>query len=248
MASVKGNVPIIIVATDKKEQTFFQERMSGYDLTVISAQCYANEKGISINVENSSGVINAKKFLGIMTALDRGAEYIMVFDADSQMLSTTNEAFEAAKKNYVYRFFGTTTNYHSYYRMNDASRALFQPADAALIDAKTVGGRLYTWFFDAPLYYKEDVLEFFAYFGAELWSKLTWHTFDHILYRDFLLARKNAQITNYGNVGGLPEFLDMDELRWMKRNYGYQPIWCSASKWDERSKYHMLYHVDRKET
>jgi hypothetical protein len=163
--SAKGNTNIIVAATDNTEVEVFRKALINFDIPIEYLSCDGYTKNMGWgNIVNpgNKGIINIKKFVALHYAMRRN-EYMMCIDCDTKVNTTTDAAMTAAIQNYRYHFYGVPTAERAYYKMNYASIQLFEEEYIPTLAHKTHGGNLYTWFFDAPLYKTDDLVEFFEY-------------------------------------------------------------------------------------
>ena len=93
--------------------------------------------------------------------------------------------------------------------------------------------RLYSWFFDAPYYSKNDFIEMIDLINSiypNRWlENLCYPTFDHLIYQYFLISKKGFSIFDYSSLtNNLPEQLTADDLLSLCGLQNYWPTWLSS--------------------
>ncbi|ODT84843.1 hypothetical protein [Phenylobacterium sp. SCN 70-31] len=238
LRSANGTIPIIVAATNDHERSQLlpaTREFTGVD--VISCEAIAKETGQPFD-PHSKGIINAKKFLGLFHAMDQGFEHVMCVDSETEIVTTTNEAMEAAEKAYG-RLLGVSTPNHAYNSLMAASGLLTGSQTAFP----------YFWFYDPPTYRRDHLQAFKAAFPAFL-SNLTWETFDHLVYGLYGLSQGWFEITDHKPITDrIPEALTASDLTHIEAEFGHAPIWMTKKEWeaaDPKPAVHMTYHADRR--
>lgn len=255
LLSASGDVQIVVAATNQHEKMVFEKALKNFThlpITYFACEEYARQIGVHVNVSGANkGIINVKKFLALHYAMEQKHKHMLCIDSDTTVRTSTNAAMDLAVQNYRYEFYGIPTNEYGYFKMNHASIRLFNQDDIGKISERTAGGKLYTWFFDAPMYEQNDLREFFSYMMDgdinSFFSHLTWDTFDHLIYQYFLLLKRDAQFIDYSQLGmiDLPEFLTQSEWSKISDHFGYTPVWIPLRNCTDETNTHLICHMDR---
>lgn len=231
---------------------------------VVSAVEIAEALGLGLLAsqvaKNEPSIINVKKILGLYRSLRMGAEEVICIDSDAIFLGSIDALFETAKANYENkRFYAAFSPIELTDHVIQACSNYFAENENRRLRTMVPAG-LFSWFFDAPFYPREDAREFLthicvAHGGLEqALLALTWHTFDHILFINFLLIRgdfKMVDIRGLVEEGRITDDLALSDLRAVEAKYGYRPAWAPLSALfalprDEGGpEFTVAFHVDR---
>ncbi|MCY1740369.1 hypothetical protein [Ensifer sp. SL37] len=270
---LSGEILVTFVATTNEER----ETIANYikvtgatipvDFEIISAVDLCElmnlpkiERRIRENVLNSN--INTKKFLGIYWSLITGCEDVVTMDADVAFLRSPNNLFEKLKDNFSRRvFFAGSPTGDLMRDITSLSTDYFSPYDAHRLKSIMRYPELYSWFFDAPYYPRDLTLAFLTHLatlhqgheGAFL--KLSWHTFDHILFMYFTLLSGDFRMIDVRDSiasSNATDSLSISDIRRIKDIYDYQPVWAtlqalidSEGSQQERLDFVLAIHTDR---
>jgi len=240
---------IYIAVSNAYEKNIFENMFQKIpNLMFFDVEKYLIDNKFFISKERlkENCVINLKKFATLHMCLNLGYNYMLCFDSDTKNLGNIEKLTEQAITNYNKRvYFGIDTTDNAYLTINYESAKLSN-CNKYL--------NIYAWFFDIPIYEKQDLKDFFEYFGdfENLAQKLNWHSFDHLVYMYFLLKTDKAKIINYRNEAQeVPEFLSLYNLEKIKEKYNYFPLWMTKKSYleslslQQKNIVFMLSHVDR---
>jgi hypothetical protein len=244
-----SDVKIIIIPTNEAETLFFQKELEEFNKLSIefkSVTTLLKPKGLEYLVSNNSGIINLKKFAALRYAKDQQYEYAMCIDADSVAVKNLDIVMDTAIQNYkTKKYLGSKTKSHEYIEINKLS--------AAVLD-HYVDTSVYFWFQDAPMYEVNDLRDFFAYMDYTWQSeegflkKLSWMTFEHIVFVYFLVLHKGAKIIPFNHITDtIPELVNYDTLMRISSYFNYFPVWMTikTARFGDISKVGLLNHTDR---
>lgn len=234
---------------------------------VISAMELADGMGFSLlSAEmgrSEAAIINIKKMLGLYRAFYLGAQEVICMDSDAIFLAAPDDLFETARRNYERKVFMAS---YSPIEITDQvvlASASYFPEDESRRLRALIGVGQFSWFFDAPYYPATDGREFLAHIslahgGMErALLALTWHTFDHVLFINYLLLRGDFELVDVRRLVGadkISDDLSLMDLRAIEAEHGYRPAWAplpamlSLPEAEGEGQYVVAFHVDRVST
>lgn len=237
---------------------------AGYE--VISAQevctalSFEHLKGM-VTSNDFPGIINLKKLLGLSRSVITGDDEVVIMDSDAMFIGSISAFFDDAR-----------AAYHSKQCVclyapgdlvqeviNQSACVFYSPADSRALGA-WYGGSKFSWFFDAPYYPSDAASGFLAHLafvsgGLErALGRLTWHTFDHVLFTNYRMLRNEAKILDARrsvNVGTISDELSIDDIVAIKRDWNRLPTWVPLSSLvadvshPVRNQMNAVIHLDR---
>jgi len=266
-----AEVGFTFVATDAAERMMFDRYIElahpniPAPFEIISATEICDAYGFSelkrVLLSNTSATINIKKLLSVYMAIHRGSEDIICFDSDVVCMSSIEEIFARVKRNYASRtFFAANSPTEITKDVILASAEYYSVEDAMKIKA-IMGSNLFAWFYDVPYYPSRDTEAFFAHIafrhgGIErALCQLSWHTFDHVLFINYLVVRDIARIADITSIVGqdlITDNLTVHDIMTVKEKYdGYLPAWAplasilSTPSLSKDANFLLAMHVDR---
>lgn len=212
-------------------------------------------------IENrGGGIINMKKLLALYRAHSEGGEEMCCIDSDSAILQPLNSLFDHSAANYHRRIFpAVRSNAELTNEITRVCSDYFSKRDASRLALKYAGG-LYSWFFDIPYYDRRDLGPFFDHIsflhgGIEsALSSLSWHSFEHILYINYLLLRSDFCLTDISEIvtpGRLTDELLLGDLQAVEEKFGLSTGWASLNtlmsnqRQELQPTLYAISHVDR---
>lgn len=204
-------------------------------------------------------IVNLKKFLGLYWAKDY-YDFILCVDCDIIFLNNLEFIFKKALKNYnkniYFAGFRPNPSLYSDILQNCASfidnfsLLKFQKND--VIKNNTKDFTLYPWFFDIPAYKSSDLVDFFKYVG-NFYEKITWHSFEHIIFIFWRIVKEDSKLIDYTTELGITnssEGLTANDILNINLKYDYTPLWINYRRLlttDCHLCYDipMVFHVDR---
>lgn len=265
------DVGLTFVATNREEREMFEKYISLTELRIpvpfeiISAVEACDRLGFSQLAETlsagSGSTINVKKLLAIYIAVLDGATEIICLDSDVVFVSSVEEVFSKARSNYTKSVFFAANSPSDITRdVVSACADFYCPEDAMKLKS-IMGTNLFSWFYDVPYYPLPDVEAFlshiaFCHGGIErALCRLTWHTFDHVLFLNYLVLRglfNIADVTGVVGQGLISDNLGMVDIVSIKNSYdGYLPVWAPLSSMlsdphlSAEAGFSLAMHVDR---
>ncbi|GBR54918.1 hypothetical protein AA106555_1860 [Neokomagataea thailandica NBRC 106555] len=187
--------------------------------------------------ENHDGcAVNLKKFLLIRYAINRGYKYVCSLDDDSVFVRDTAGLFPAMIENYrkADYFASSDAPFGDVLPIVDKCMSYFADGELTnLVRSSCDNGRLFSWFFDAPLYEANDYLAFQAEMVersgglAEWLLKTNWHSFEHLIFIYWRCLKQRAQLHDIAKLGirHKVESLRRDHLVKIFLKFGYCPVW-----------------------
>lgn len=265
------DIGLTFVATDREEREMFENYISLAGLKfpvpfeIVSAveicDCLGFSQLADILLSRSSSTINVKKILSIYVAVLGGASEIVCIDSDVAFISGISEVFSKAANNYSKSvFFAANSPTDITKDVVQACADYYSPDDSMKIRA-IMGTNLFAWFYDVPYYPTPDTEAFlshiaFCHGGIErALCRLTWHTFDHVLFVNYLLLRglsKVSDITGLVSQGLISDNLGTVDIVSVKNFHdGYIPVWAPLSSMlsnphlSKETGFLVAMHVDR---
>jgi len=260
----RRGVTIVFVATNKGEQLYFARQCARFldDCVILNAEeMAASTGGFSdfITHNQNSAIINLKKLLALKYVFLLGAANVCVLDSDVLFLSRFNgeRLFQNLNQNYsrncIYGgHFGEPLGKEIIAHTN---KFIFEPS--ADLGSILPAADFYSWFFDVPFYSRIHFTSFMDFlekkYPSGWWHAINWHTFDFIIYGNFLLSQGIWKAVAYDSISPkIPEKLTPDELALVWNNYRYHPCWVSHQSLilspeilSLNSDIEILYHTDR---
>ena len=238
----KAEICLIFTNEDEREQ-FVQETGTPVTSLVLPPDLR--------NFENR-GIINIKKIWALSQMTDSPYQYIIVIDAETELVRTVDvatlcDAYFSDKVllgNLVPAAGRKRTEAIKY----ACKRFFFDHPRRAALDTN-----LYLWF-NQPCIYKTDTLkDFLSYFVApgRMIRDLTWHDFDYYIYMYYLLLEQGFTLTdlgicsNYGVCEAETHFIQFEN-----ENYKKQRIMMCARnvvKQFDNENLFLMVHLDRDE-
>jgi hypothetical protein len=202
-------------------------------------------------------VVNFKKFAALHHAHACGYQFAVVVDVDTWCVGDLDKFMHICYVNYQNKkFWGCSIS-----------------ADAIGVGACTLSAEIlgptgileqpvYNWFLDPPSYGLSDVHDMFVHLAHQhgdlsmFFQKVSWFTFDHLVFTRWMASQQRAEILDYAHLLGVnqvPEILTVPQLLHLKHVHQINPAWISTSAWLKHADLvqsllpdcHMLYHVDR---
>lgn len=181
-------------------------------------------------------IVNLKKFLGLHWAKDF-YDFILCVDCDIVFLHNTHVIFKRALQNYHQNlyFAGFRSNPSIFGDILQACASFFEGLNILgsqrreVLKSITQDFTSYPWFFDIPAYASRDLVEFFDAMG-NFWERITWHSFEHIIFVYWRLLMRDAKLISYTQELGITagtEELSIEEISNIQMRYGYLPLWIS---------------------
>jgi len=266
-----SDVGLTFVATNREEREMFEKYISLTELRIpvpfeiISAVEACDRLGFSQLAETlsagSGSTINVKKILAIYIAVLDGSKEIICIDSDVVFVSSVDEVFSKAHSNYTKSVFFAANSPSAITRDVVSACADFYSSEDAMKIKSIMGTNLFSWFYDVPYYPLPDVEAFlshiaFCHGGIErALCRLTWHTFDHVLFVNYLVLRglfNIADVTGVVREGLISDNLGMVDIVSIKNSHdGYLPVWAPLSSMlsdpdlSAEAGFSLAMHVDR---
>lgn len=215
-----------------------------YSFEIISAEemcealCFSTLRKMLVDGA-TEGAINVKKILGLFRGVLLGSEETICMDSDAIFLKNLSELFDRSASNYSKRkmiFLNSPIDLTEEV-VRQSSSMFFSEGDAAKL-AAFYGAQKFSWFFDAPYYPASDASAFLAHLsyvsgGLEraLW-RLTWHTFDYVLFANYLIIRGDLEIIDARAVvrrNAITDDLTLQDIGAIKEKYDLLPAWAPLS-------------------
>jgi hypothetical protein len=256
------DVAILIIATDAAEtdglQRMFAHHPVAANLHFVDISNALQRHGHAataerIRLDMQQGVINLKKFAGLKYALDAGFDTMLCIDADSKAIASLPVLAAQALQNCAKRvILGARTQKTSLLKINQSAYDLAN-SSPEVARGPPIDITIYTWFFDIPTYQIADLAAFFQAMGDfdAFMAKVTWTTFEHLVYGYFLLRTGRVNLLNYDTTGvnRESEFLTLDDLTQIDATFNYRPVWLNRRSFDaggpQSHRVLMLTHTDR---
>ncbi|MBR7001157.1 MAG: hypothetical protein IKI11_00615 [Neisseriaceae bacterium] len=186
----------------------------------------------------TGGVINVKKFCALHWAMLK-YEYVAVADCDILFRDkeSPSKLFARCIENYEKNIYITSTPpSNDLFKSIMMSCSIFYPErDQATLKNLTNEWTTYPWFFELPVYKKEDLAQFFSFVENKspipFWYCLSWLSFEHLVFIYFRLLYCNCQfkdVTHITNGRRVLEHTNFDFLTKIENDTGYLPIWMSS--------------------
>lgn len=238
----QGQVEICLVFTNENERgQFVQETGTPVKSFILPEDLR--------NIENH-GLINIKKIWALSQLADSPHQYIIVIDAETELVRTVNvtalcDAYFTDKVllgNLVHAVGREITEAIKY----ACKRFFFEHPRRDILDTD-----LYLWF-NQPCIYRTDTLkDFLTYFVAPNRSirNLSWHDFDYYIYMYYLLLEHDFTLADLGIVSnhGACEG-DVHFFQFTNEYYKTQRIMmcsCNAVKQLDNENLFLMVHLDR---
>jgi len=221
-----------------------------------------NETTDCIKSNRNKGIVNFKKMAAIQRAFNIGAEEVVCLDSDILFLSSIDDIFDRLKVNFSKKEIIAGNSIHAGPIVVDTANILLNEDSIKIIDLFD-GGKLYSWFFDAPYYPKKETLNWLDYLKSNYgsldaaFSRFTWGTFENMLFQMYCILHEGFKITDIRGFTGerVPEELWMSEVFSVIDNTGYVPVWADLGGFlsyishsdlaRARTTFMMAMHVDR---
>jgi hypothetical protein len=152
---------------------------------------------IAENVPNDKSVIQYKKLYGLKHMIDTPYEYIISCDSETDIipenfteeniLSKVKDIFEQKK------IYGINSPNPDFKDIMNACANVFTGEEKARITSATRDLKLYTFWYNVPVYRREDISGFLEKikFGT---LQLTFYTFDALMYDYYLIATQQFEV------------------------------------------------------
>lgn len=218
------------------------------------------ERAVRTNREN--GIVNFKKLLALHRAAALGAEEILCVDSDCAFIKPLGECFDRLKANHDTRTF-VAGHAGLAAAIVDASIDAFGPQGAQQLRSVVGSPPLYSWFYDAPYYPREELMGWLDHMSglyggfAAFLDSVTWGTFEHLMFQYYLVLERGYRFEDVRHLTGdrTPEELWLTETFAVMEATGQVPSWAhlnavtdyiSPEQLDRsQAEFTMLMHVDR---
>ncbi|WP_215763276.1 hypothetical protein [Acetobacter sp. P1H12_c] len=205
-------------------------------------------------------IVNVKKFILLIWALEHGYHGIMSLDADTAASKSLVSLFSSLRLNYRKNIYigtsyerGDITTIADDCRRHfgDKAKDIFQSSDGKIV---------YTWFFDAPFYESTDLAEFFDRMSQIHGSLVKWlmtiryEDFEHTIFQYWRAIEKGSVFfdTQSFTHNFLPESYLYSHLATIYDATMYCPTWIYTWEFLHQPDIlaalpdvHMLSHFDR---
>lgn len=212
--------------------------------------------------ENSC-VVNFKKFAALYHAHDVGYQFAVMIDVDTMCVGSLDDFMQGAQQAYVTeKFWGCRVSADAIGMgaCTMSTQLLGEQAHVWCVQQDMLP--IYNWFLQPPSYDLSHVSLMFDHMKithgslSNLFLKLSWFTFDDLVFTRWMAWQQHAQILDYSNILGInhvPEILTVQEILQLKYALGIRPVWLSTAAWLKDPELvpqllpdcHMIYHVDR---
>lgn len=208
-------------------------------------------------------VVNFKKFAALHHAHACGHQFAVVVDVDTWCVGDLDSFMHTCHRNYATKkFWGCTISTDAIGVGACTLSAEILGLTVAQWCAQHVMPPVYNWFLDPPSYDLSDAHDMFVHMMQQygnlsmFFMKMSWFTFDHLVFTRWMASQQRAEILDYGDLLGVnqvPEILTVPQLLHLKHVHQINPAWCSTSAWLKHADLvrcllpdcHMMYHVDR---
>jgi hypothetical protein len=270
---MEGDAPVVtFVATTALERALIQSYVDmvhprlPIDCEIISAEemcealCFTT-LGKRLMDGRAEGTINVKKILGLFRSVLLGSEETICMDSDVLFLKAPSELFDRVALNYSTGkmvFLNSPIDITQEVVRQSSSR-FFSDRDAARL-AALYGENKFSWFFDAPYYPASEASAFLAHLchvggGLErALGQLTWHTFDHVLFANYLILRGDLEVVDARSTvrpNAITDDLTLQDIGAIKEKYDLLPAWAplsslvSAGDHALKDQFFVAIHADR---
>ena len=238
-----------------------------FDYEIISATKICDvfnlpksKQAIISNKDN--GIVNFKKMVSLWRAFQAGADEVMCIDCDVLFFRDADKIFDRLRTNFARKdVIAGTSGLARDIILTSIDH--MKDSDKEKIRKLYKDGKIYSWFFDAPFYPKEETLRWFKYmiekFSSvdEAISSFTWGTFEHLIFQMYLVLYEGFIVRDVSKITGdrIPEEFWIPEVFRVMDETGYAPVWVNLSGLlsfisDEdlnkaRNSFMMAMHVDR---
>ncbi len=189
----------------------------------------------------NDAVINVKKFIALHHLHKMNFNFLIVIDADSFCIGSLNTLFGEAERNYA-----TKRIYGAGERAPERAIPIYPlilAGSASLLSQLhqnrlqlSQAATIFTWFLSPPSYQGDDLCAFFEYMEREhgdiqnFMMKLTYYTFDHVVFTQFLAATRDFELFDYTAhaILDMPESLGIAALQTLQHRFGFHPVWIRA--------------------
>jgi len=215
-----------------------------------------------IKIEGTqSGYVLFKKLYGLQSMIGSPYEYIILCDSEMDILSENFTQENILSK--INRFYSNkilpAANAESDKNVMEIIRVSansFRAEDYAKIKDATQDFRLYSFWFDIPVYKTEHLEEFFDTIQYST-MMFTWHTFEHVLYNYYLIAHQGFKMLDitafvdneYTISNGIyvHNSQNMNMLKDSGVGFGFTlaRFWKDKRELLEEERPFLLYHTDR---
>lgn len=245
----KGEILLTLVATTPEERLFIERYVAlakpamptNFEIVSAVEICRVlkwDDLEAAIIENRAGGVINMKKLLALYRATSRGAQQVCCADIDIMMFENLEKIFKISGDNYRKKmFFSAFSSIEITKEVSKACKEYFRSNERQKLDC-IYEGELFSWFFDIPTFFVDDVEQFFAHIqsihgGLEsALSRLSWHHFDYILYINFLLLKKGFSLIDVRSIvrpGSITDSFNLTEVKAIEERYDYKPVWATLS-------------------
>lgn len=214
-------------------------------------------------------IINLKKMVALHWAQAAGYAWAACIDSDAVVCADLGPWFSEMAKNYQSGYY--ISSVFPFEKVRQESRDMvehinrdcirpFSSEDAETVMAVTRGQLLHSFFADVPFYAAEDLKNFFNDMAEtngtleNYFCKLTWFSFEHIVFSYWRYARHSATpiIANDLGIDKMADSLSLGEIGKIKQRYGYCPSWVRMFYKVGEPEYmpglpgiRLLFHTDR---
>lgn len=133
-------------------------------------------------------------------------------------------------------------------RINGAAMSMLPGEWGVRLSEMTNGKRFLAWFTNVPVYERKYLGEFFEVLGEDFYKKVTYHSFDYVIYYLFLaykgyvsFERVDVGLEYYPRADKFKEISEKYPLLWVtNRIYAGDPEYFGA-----HPHVFMIFHLDR---
>ena len=247
IAKIENELPLYLIFSDQEQLDKF--KMKDKIIPFIYS-------------EKSNSIVTDKKFYGLKNLINSNHEYIIVCDAEIDIIPENFNINNIMKK--INEIFNNKKIYGGAVNKNDdklnniiiSSSSVFKNNDdkQKLINIiKPNENYIYTWWSDLPVYKKDHLIDFFNKIELDNYN---WNHFDNMIYNNYLLLYHNFELININPILNINDSLesyntnDINNINKLENiKYGFS--WISKGLFNNfkdiliNKGSFLIYHLDR---